>query len=80
MLQKERKNKKQLTENLNNYARYSGMAFQMIAILLLGVFGGIKLDKLIQSNFPIFLVVFSLLAVILSIYLGLKDFLRIKKE
>jgi len=51
----------------------------MIAILLAGVFGGIKLDKLISTDFPIFTVTGSLVAVFISIYLGLKDFIKIQK-
>jgi len=52
----------------------------MIVILLLGVFGGRQLDKHLQFSFPIFTVVLSFLAVILSMYIGLKDFIHPKKK
>jgi ATP synthase protein I len=58
---------------LNSYARYSGLAFQMIAIILAGVFGGMKLDELVKWDFPVFTLVLILLAVILSMYYAIKD-------
>jgi F0F1-type ATP synthase assembly protein I len=54
------------------------MAFQMIAIILLGVFGGMKLDKLFPAKFPVFTVVLTILGVILSIYYVIKDLLKHK--
>lgn len=71
--QKKPKNKR---STLNNYARYSGLAFQMIAIILVGVFGGIKLDELVKWEFPVFTLVFTLLAVIGSMYYAIKDLIR----
>jgi ATP synthase protein I len=68
------------TKNLKDYSRYSNLGFQMIVIILLGVFGGIKLDKLVQTKFPVFTVVLSFLSVILAMYIGLKDFVRTKKK
>lgn len=53
---------------LDNYARYSGMAFEMLLIILIGVFGGIKLDQWLNIKAPVFTVILSILAVILSIY------------
>jgi hypothetical protein len=34
----------------SNYAKYTGIAFQMIAIILVGVFGGIKPLKILQQQ------------------------------
>ena len=70
----EEKPKKQL----NNFAKYSGIGFQMAAIILVGVFGGVKLDEFLAWGFPVFTVVFSLLAVFLAIYYAVKDFLKMK--
>lgn len=61
---------------LDNYARYSSIAFQMLIIILIGVFGGIKLDQWLNLPVPVFTIVFSILAVILSIYTVTKDLLR----
>lgn len=62
-------------KNLNNFAHYSGMGFQMLAVILIGTFGGIKLDKITHFNFPIFTVILSLLSVFIAMYLILKDFI-----
>lgn len=66
------KNKKPV----NDFLRYSGLGFQMLAIILLGVFGGYKLDQLVKIKVPVFTVVLSLLSVALAIYYAVKDFLK----
>ncbi|MCX6271223.1 MAG: AtpZ/AtpI family protein [Bacteroidetes bacterium] len=63
---------------LHNYARYSGMAFQMLAIILLGVFAGLKLDGWLHWNKPLFTVVFSLLGVVVAIFTVTHDLLKNK--
>ena len=50
----------------------------MIAIILVGVFGGIKLDQAVRWEFPVFTLVFTLLAVLMSIYYAVKDLIRNK--
>lgn len=54
--------------------KYSGMAFQMIGILLAFAFGGIYLDKWLGTS-PLFTVIMSLLGVSGGLYVSLKDFL-----
>lgn len=49
------------------YAHYSGIAFQMFAIIAAGVFIGVKLDEYLGYQ-KLFTVVFSLVSVVLSIY------------
>jgi ATP synthase protein I len=61
-------------KGLNNYAKYSGVGFQMLIIILAGTFGGIKLDKVLTTKFPIFTIVLSFLAVILAMYVVIKEF------
>jgi F0F1-type ATP synthase assembly protein I len=73
-------NPEKTAKSLNSYAKYSNMAFQMIAIILIGVFGGIKLDHWLNMKFPLFTVIFSLLATGLSVYNGIKDLLKIKQK
>ncbi len=68
------------TRNLKEYARYSNLGIQMIVVILLGVFGGIQLDKWLHPKFPVFTVVLSFIGVILGIYIGLRDFIRTKKK
>ena len=64
-------------QGLNNYARYSGMAFQMLAIILLGVFSGFKLDSWLHLK-PLFTIICSLASVIMAIYFVTRDLLRKK--
>lgn len=61
---------------LSNYAKYSNLAFQILAVFLLGVFGGFKLDKLINLTFPVFTILFSLLAIAIVIFISTKDFFK----
>jgi F0F1-type ATP synthase assembly protein I len=75
---KSSKNQKNNQSNLNNYAKYSTIAFQMIAIILVGVFGGIKLDQVVRIEFPVFTVVLTIVSVILSMYYAIKDLLKMK--
>lgn len=63
---------------LNNYAKYSGIAVQMLAIILLGVFGGYKLDQWLNMSFPVFTILLSLLSVFFAIYSVVKDLLKKK--
>jgi len=66
------KKKRQLREA----ARYSSLAFQMIAIILLVLFAGMQADKYLENDFPGFTVFGAFLGVILSLYISLKDFLK----
>lgn len=71
------KNPKNLqNKGIRDFARYSGMAFQMVAIILVTTFGGIELDKLTKSEFPLFTIVLSLLGVFAAIYTAVKDFIK----
>lgn len=76
------KNQKKPTKNsgsgLNDYARYSSMAFEMIVIIGGTTFGGIKLDQLADTK-PLFTVILSLLGVTAAIYFVIKDLLKRNK-
>ncbi len=69
-----------LSRNMQVYAKYSSLAFQMMGIVLAGVFGGMWLDKKINWNFPIMTLILSMLSVTLAIYYAIKDFLRKPKS
>ena len=64
---------------LNNYAKYSSIAFQMIFIIVAGTFGGLKLDEYTGFKFPLFTLICSLASVALAIYSSIKDFLKPRK-
>ncbi len=62
------------------YAKYSGMAVQMVVIIAAGSLGGYKIDQWLNLPFPIFTVILSLASVILAIWLFIKEFNPNKKE
>jgi len=47
--------------------RYAGLATQWMVLLLLGVFGGRKLDEYLHLSVPVFLISFPLVALIVSL-------------
>jgi ATP synthase protein I len=63
-------------DGLNNYAKYTSLGVQMIVIILVTVWGGMKLDKLFGLNTPVFTIVLSLLGVFAAIYTAIKDFIK----
>jgi len=54
------------------------MAFQMLVIILAGVFGGFKMDQWLNTK-PVFIIIISVLSVFLSMYFVTKDLLKKKK-
>ena len=56
------------------------MGLQMGVIIFVGVFGGFKLDELLNLKFPVFTVVLSLLSVFASIYFVTKDLNKKTRE
>ncbi|MFW5820568.1 MAG: AtpZ/AtpI family protein [Bacteroidota bacterium] len=64
---------------MENYAKYSGIAFQMIVIILLAVWGGLKLDEKYHEGEPLFIIIFSILGVFFALYVALKDFINFGK-
>jgi len=71
-----KKNPKNLNKGVNSYARYTGLAFQMLGIILVTVWGGTKLDKLTGWHTPVFTIILSLLGVFAAIYVAIKDFIK----
>ncbi|MBP5667340.1 MAG: AtpZ/AtpI family protein [Salinivirgaceae bacterium] len=55
-------------KNVNNYAKYSGVAFEMLGIIVFGVWGGIRLDARLGTK-PLLSVVLALAAVAAAMYL-----------
>lgn len=66
------------TENkgIRDFGKYSGLAFQMVAIILITTLGGVKLDKLTGWQTPVFTIILSLLGVFAAIYFSIKDFIK----
>ncbi|MDA3778735.1 MAG: AtpZ/AtpI family protein [Bacteroidales bacterium] len=76
-MSKKSETKSEIKKETKQYLKYSNLAFQMIAIIMVAVFGGIKLDEVIQKiEFPLFTFVFSILGVVFAIYYAIKDFIK----
>jgi F0F1-type ATP synthase assembly protein I len=74
-----KKNKKKNNKpGLANYAKYSGMAFEMIAIILISVWGGNKLDAIFNDGKALYVIILSIVGVGAALYFALKDFIRPK--
>lgn len=56
--------------------RYSGMAFQLLSLILIGVWLGDLLDTKVGNVRPIWTAVCSLLAVLIGLYQLLREALR----
>jgi len=62
-------------KKLDDFIRYSSLAFEMIFIMGIGVFAGIKIDKWLGLSFPAFTFILMILAVIGAIYYAIRKFL-----
>lgn len=63
--------------SLSKYAYYSGLGFQMIAIIGVFTFIGYKIDQNTDNPKPIFTAILSLLGVCVSLYTVIKS---VKKQ
>ncbi len=70
--------KNQKDSPLKFYARYSTLAIQMIVIIVGGAFGGKALDNWVKWDFPVFTFVLTILAVVIALYIGMRDLFKQK--
>ena len=61
---------------LKFYAKYSTLAFQMIAIIVGGAFGGKALDSWLELGFPVFTLVLTLLSVAGAVFYGMRELFK----
>jgi len=64
---------KKKKKQLDNYLRFSGLGFQMLAIIGLATWLGDYIDSKQSRDFPLFTVVLSLIGVFASLYLVIKE-------
>ena len=57
---------------MNEYGKYSAIAFELLFIVLLEVFAGYKLDEHFVELKPLFTVSLSLIAIAIGLYATLK--------
>ncbi|MDX1904635.1 MAG: AtpZ/AtpI family protein [Thermonemataceae bacterium] len=62
-------------QEVNSYAKYSGIAFQMIVSIGLAVWGGLYLDEKIQLQQPYFTIGLTLMTVVAVMISVIKNFL-----
>ncbi len=55
------------TNQSKAYIKYSGLAFQILAFIFLGTWGGMKIDQWLSLKVPLFTIAFSMLALIGSL-------------
>lgn len=60
-------------KNVNNFARYSAISFQMLATIGLFAFAGYKIDEYQQTKQPIYAAILGLLGVVVSLYQVVKQ-------
>ena len=63
-------------KQLNDYARYSGLAIQMGVIIGAGTWLGTYIDGRMENETPIFTIILSLISVAVGLYTSLKDFIK----
>jgi ATP synthase protein I len=73
---KEKKRKSSKNKGIQDFAKYTNIAFQMIAIILVATWGGIKLDNLTGFEKPVFTIILSLIGVFAAIYIIVRDFIK----
>ena len=66
------------SDKQKEFIRYSSLAFEMIAIMGLGVFAGIKIDDWLNLNFPVFTLTLMIISVIGAILYAIKNFIKKK--
>lgn len=74
------KKKKSPRKDAKSYLKYSGMAFEMAAIMGIFTFGGSKLDEKLQLTKNYFTLIGAVLGTILALTFVLKDFIFNKEE
>jgi F0F1-type ATP synthase assembly protein I len=60
-------------KEINNFAKYSSISFQMLATIGVFAFIGYKLDAYKHTKTPIFTAIFSLIGVVISLYQVIKQ-------
>lgn len=58
---------------LRDYARYSNLAFKLIAVILIAFLIGWQLDKWIHIGFPLFTLLLSVGGLVGTLYMLIKD-------
>ncbi|GEO04857.1 hypothetical protein AAE02nite_25210 [Adhaeribacter aerolatus] len=63
-------------DQLKPYLKYSGLGFQMIAVLVLAAWGGMALDDKVGNKNPWWTIGLMLLGVLTSMYMIIKSVIK----
>ncbi|HOT15461.1 MAG TPA: AtpZ/AtpI family protein [Bacteroidales bacterium] len=61
---------------MRNYVRYSSLMLQMIIIIVVGVYGGYRLDLSFSDGKHWFLILLTIVSTFVALYLFIKDLLK----
>lgn len=70
---KQKNQRPQSHSQVKDYVKYSGLGFQMAALILLGYWLGGKIDKWLSLSFPAFTIILILVFLSLSFYSLIKS-------
>lgn len=74
--QKETGSEQNRQNQVKPYLKYSGLAFQMIGILVVAAWGGMKLDEKMGNKNPWYTIIFMLVAVMASMFMVIRSVTR----
>ncbi|OFX59014.1 MAG: hypothetical protein A2066_00030 [Bacteroidetes bacterium GWB2_41_8] len=69
------KNYQKPKKQIDDFIRYSSLAFEMIVIMGIGVWIGVKIDEWLELDFPAFTLALMILSVAGAIYHAIRKFL-----
>lgn len=64
---------KSTTEKTTSFVQFSGIAFQMLGTIGLGVYAGLRLDEWQHNHRPIWTIILSMTAIGASLYLFIRQ-------
>lgn len=62
-------------KKIDNFIKYSSLAFEMIAIMGIGTWSGVKIDQWLDLSFPAFTLGLMILSVVGAIYHAIRKFI-----
>jgi len=65
---------------IKNIVRFSGLAFQMGALITIGALVGQWIDDKQTSEFPLWTLILTLFAVFTSLYIVIREVLKMNKD
>lgn len=68
-----------MSQPVDNFIKYSQLAFQMLAVILAGAFGGLKLDEKFNNGEQLYVVILLPISVFIAVFLVIKDFINLRK-